>query len=57
MLIADDNKLGLYRQCVGPRKAGNAQSACADALLIRPVVLNPLWGFNRKLLDQNELTS
>ena len=44
--------------CIGSAPAHGkpvtAQSACADALLIWPVVLNPLWGFNRKLLGQKE---
>jgi hypothetical protein len=49
-LTTDENKLGLYRQCVDARRGDETgQSTCAAALLIQPVVLSfgtpmPLMG-------------
>ena len=40
-IIVVDNKLGLYRQCVGARIGGGMRrNMFADALLIQPVVLS-----------------
>jgi hypothetical protein len=56
--VPGENKSGLYRQCAGRRTSGNeAKHFRAGALSIRPVVLNPLWGFNRKLVDKKEVGS
>ena len=56
-VIVGGNKLGPYRLCTDAAKAGNvAKRVRRRRLLIRPVVLNPLWGFNRRLMGEKKIT-
>jgi hypothetical protein len=52
-----DKSLGLYRQCSGGKLFETVEPGGAGALPIRRFVLNPLWGFNCKLIYQKELNN
>jgi hypothetical protein len=55
--IPVDKSLGLYRQCSGGKLFETVEPGGAGALPIRRFVLNPLWGFNCKLIYQKELNN